>query len=399
MRKMPVDYVLSQRETLVIDCLTILRAHKLARERDDPTLPMLDTWGSFVAWGETIREAIVWADEEGCDPVATNMELKAAHPEQAQLMAVLDAWYQAFGDGQKTSADVRNHCQANLDGDLMNAIGETEVRIERGEVNTKSLGAWLTYHANRPGKYTLKREEKSRKWHVECRPEPQPNQRPREVMQAVRELLNGFPRDFSFHGVTLGRGPLYECLLQVRNDDWLIALRDMYKDGHQLAEQLKNIRDFITYLGPENEPMTSADSIRQVYPDWNNDLLGAAWLSHTIYSMAWAADMNRPKGPAYQQAQDRFNRLGTMTPNDDIALNVLSEADRQSGACVEDAEVLLPIAVDLLVEELTGLPLDEAGFYNSTEIVNAMKKLVGLEGRAPEDGQTNRTTLGQGRGA
>ena len=219
-----------------------------------------------------------------------------------------------------------------------------------------------------------------------------------EAAQAIRDLLKGFPDDFSFHGVTLGRGPLYGCLLLVRNDDWLLTLRDEYQDGHRLAEQLAKVRDLIAYYGPEKKPMTSADSIRQVYPKWDDDLLATAWLSHTVSMLAWAADRNRPVGPAYQQAQDRFSSLDMITPKDNIALNTLFEADRHSGGSEADAAALALKAVDLLVDELGQIPLKEADRYNAGDIEAAIKELLGLEGTAPAAGQANRSTMDQGGG-
>ena len=217
-----------------------------------------------------------------------------------------------------------------------------------------------------------------------------------EAKEVIRHLLKGFPDDFSFLGVTLGRGPLYDCLLQLRNDDWLFALRDVYKDGHQLAEHLQNAKGLVAYYGPEKKPVTSADSIKRVYPDWDGDLLAAAWLSHTIYAVAWAADCGRPVGSVYKKAQDRFDSLDMRTPNDNIALNVLAKADRNSGGIKGRAEVLARKAVDLLVNELGRIPFEESKRYSAIEIEAAIKDLLGLEGRAQTAGQANRSTMGQG---
>lgn len=198
-----------------------------------------------------------------------------------------------------------------------------------------------------------------------------------EAEQTIRDLLAGFPDDFSFQGITLGRDPLYKCLLQVRNDDWLLSLRYVYQNGHQLAEQLQNLRIRIVYAGPGKKPISSVDSMRQVYPSWSDEALAAGWLSHTIHALAWVADRKRPAGPAYEQARARFNRLVKINPREEVALNYLFDAARQSGSVEEDAEVLTRKAVELLVEGSDHTQKWDRWF--DADIEAAMKELLGLK--------------------
>jgi hypothetical protein len=77
-----LPWVLSQRARLVVDALTLLRAHALAgRPREG-----CRTWGSFEAWAEIIPPAIVWAG--GADPMLT----------RPALDATADAGREAAGD-------------------------------------------------------------------------------------------------------------------------------------------------------------------------------------------------------------------------------------------------------------------------------------------------------------
>ena len=216
--------------------------------------------------------------------------------------------------------------------------------------------------------------------------------------KAIRDLLAGFPYDFSVLGVALNHKGLLGCLFGVGNDDQLIALRYEYENGRRLAKKLQELTKLVAYHGPEKTPVTSPESMRLAQANLGNEDLAAGWLDSTIHVLAWLADLNRPVGPAYEQARARFDSLGPLTTtNDKIAREVLFEADRQSGGTADVWELALK-AVELLGDELGRIPLKEADLYNAVEIEASIKRLLGLDDRAPADGQTNRSTLGQGGG-
>ena len=198
-----------------------------------------------------------------------------------------------------------------------------------------------------------------------------------EAEQAIRDLQAGFPDDFSVLGVTLGRGGLYKSLVRVGNDEWLLALRNEYKDGHQLAEHLQKERDILAFYDPEKEPMTSPNSMWLMNPDWDVGTVAAEWLSWTVYCFALKIDLNRPAGPAYEQAHARFNSIVKPAPRDEIALRYLFFAARQSGSVEADAEVLVKKAVELLVEGSDCTQKWDRWFNADTEA--AMKELLGLK--------------------
>ncbi len=199
-------------------------------------------------------------------------------------------------------------------------------------------------------------------------------------------------------GVALNHEDLLGCLFGVGNDDQLIALRYEYENGRRLAKKLQELTKLVAYHGSEKTSVTSPESMRLAHPNQDDEDLAAGWLDTTIRVLAWLADRNRPVGPAYEQARARFDSLGPLTTtNDKIAREVLFEADRQSGGTADVWELALK-AVELLGDELGRIPLKEADLYNAVEIEASIKRLLGLDDRAPADGQTNRSTLGQGGG-
>ena len=196
-----------------------------------------------------------------------------------------------------------------------------------------------------------------------------------EAEQAIRDLRTGFPDKFSFFGFDLQIWDLLECLGKLRKNDQLLALRDKYENGRKLAEKLQELTKFNPYHS-EKTPLSSSEAMCRA----------VGWLRHTMSALAWLADRNRPENPAYRQARDRFDGLDTPTQNDNIAMNLLFEADRQHGGIETDALVLARNAVELLVAELNRMPPDEAALYSVADIEDAIKELVGLKDRAPAAG-------------
>ena len=207
-----------------------------------------------------------------------------------------------------------------------------------------------------------------------------------DAQQAIRDLAAGFPTELPVLGVAINHKDLAGCLFGVRNDRQLLALRDEYESGRKLAEKLQELTKLVAYHGAEKTPVTSPESMRLVHPNQGDEDLAAGWLDSTIRALAWVADRTRPGGPAYERAKERFDSLGSLRLKDEeIALEVLFEADRQTGG-EADAHSLALRAVDLLVDELNRIPLKEADLYNTNDIEAAIKDLVGLEDRAPAPG-------------
>ena len=201
-RRSPVDYALDRRRELLTACLTILLAHKQAIDNGDPGA-VLDPWGSFVYWSNRIRSAVAWADPEGCDPHHTTLEVQEqAHPEQAETETLLAAWHAEFSSREVQARDLENLCQEGAEeynAALADAVAGIGLAPPRGKAafNTRSMGVWLTAHAERPGPYVLHKGAQ-RKWFVLKRP-------PNVGRQRAYEIDLSFPLGNELYGTDSDR--------------------------------------------------------------------------------------------------------------------------------------------------------------------------------------------------
>lgn len=81
-----LDYVREHRADLLGAALTIARAYVVAGRPDQRLTPM----GSYTAWSDLVRSALVWAGL--ADPCATIAEIRACDPRADALGALLAAW-------------------------------------------------------------------------------------------------------------------------------------------------------------------------------------------------------------------------------------------------------------------------------------------------------------------
>jgi hypothetical protein len=81
-----LDHARKHRAELLSAALTIPRAYVVAGRPDQRLTPM----GSYTAWSDLVRSAIVWAGLT--DPCATIAEIRAADPRADAVRAVVDAW-------------------------------------------------------------------------------------------------------------------------------------------------------------------------------------------------------------------------------------------------------------------------------------------------------------------
>ena len=169
----PHRYARENRRELLCAALTILLAHRRAVEAGDPDAVIRPWINSFGNWSDRIRSAVAWADPDGCDPWLGNAEVKAdAQPEKAEAKEFFAAWYHAFGGREVTAADIERRCrdhEEDYDGALAAAVRDLTLAPPRPNVsvNTRSLGTWLTAHADYPGPFILRRGTSARKWFLE----------------------------------------------------------------------------------------------------------------------------------------------------------------------------------------------------------------------------------------
>ena len=369
-----LEHVRKRRPALLTDALTVLIAHKRAVEAGEPDT-VLSPIGSFGGWSSRIRSAVWWADPEGCDPWEANRELREqALPERAEALAFLVAWHCAFGEQEITTAEIDQRCRENQA--LAAAVADLDLAPPRGSaaVNTRSLGAWLTAHAGQPGAYMLHKGTGARKWFVVAKPLT-------KVDRAIQDLMTDCP-DLSIFGILFDSKALHRILKRLREVD-LVALRDLYKDGRNWADALKQAADLVGFQYPNKVKVcvTTYDSMKTGYPELNDKQRAALWLVRTTFSMAWGAELTRQLGPVGEQIRDRFNKLNPTTVSQGVAWNMLREADWALGPDI-DAKELVWEAVQILNVEWSKLNQTSpqaAKYYDTGDIETAIRELAGFQ--------------------
>lgn len=136
-------WIPEHRGRLVPAALTFLRGYLSSGEK-----PVMEPWQRFPDWDNLIRAAIVWGGLS--DPLMALRQGEAADPRRLEHQSVMEAWDAAFG---ATPTPVRNAIKtangntAIDDHRLLDAL--LDVAGERGEVNLRRLGRWLSKMAGR----------------------------------------------------------------------------------------------------------------------------------------------------------------------------------------------------------------------------------------------------------
>jgi hypothetical protein len=124
-----LEYVETNRPTLVAAGLTILRAYHCAGYPDYDKLP---EFGSYGGWSKRVRAALVWLDL--ADPVQTQERFTAADPEREALGAMLRALYQLKESKWFRAKEI----SVEMDDALLDALALADVTQE-----TKAIGQYL----------------------------------------------------------------------------------------------------------------------------------------------------------------------------------------------------------------------------------------------------------------
>lgn len=133
-----LDTVRRERARLLGAAITAVRAWFLAGRPPQPLPPL----GSFEAWSDVVRSAIVWAGY--IDPCIGRANLREqADPELAGVAELLSTWRAAFPLDALTAAQV---C-LRADGDLRDAL--VEVAGRNGQPSSRSLGLLLRSYRDR----------------------------------------------------------------------------------------------------------------------------------------------------------------------------------------------------------------------------------------------------------
>jgi hypothetical protein len=134
----PVTRAKEHRPQLIAAVLTILRAFKLhGKPSGKPAL------GSFEQCSALVRDSLWWLGLE--DPTKSIQAVREADPELRALKTVATQWAAAIGQDRVTVAQVVDYSLEN--SDLREAL--IEIAGERGLVNNRRLGRWLSKNENR----------------------------------------------------------------------------------------------------------------------------------------------------------------------------------------------------------------------------------------------------------
>ena len=148
----PVTMVKQQRQQLVVDALTIVRAYLTAGA---PRLGKGRT-ASFEIWDDLVRQSVIWIALQAAeasmaldfkDPMLAMARQFEEDPETQKLNAFMTAWFAKFGDKPTTVAEAIRAVALD-DHPLRDAM--MDVALRSGAINGHVLGRWLEKNRERP---------------------------------------------------------------------------------------------------------------------------------------------------------------------------------------------------------------------------------------------------------
>ena len=142
-------HVRKERPSLVVAALTILRAFHLDGRPPHGSVRM----GSFEAWDDLIRSAVIWAGQE--DPASTEENLgrgriRALGDDDIENLSELLATLAGLYPNRVPFATADVITKAKQDHELMVMLDVTAAPPKGGHATAKSLGNTLREHKNRP---------------------------------------------------------------------------------------------------------------------------------------------------------------------------------------------------------------------------------------------------------
>lgn len=143
----PVLTVRQRREHFVSLALTIVRAYIVA-ECPAPSEP-LTPLGSYGDWSRLVRAALVWLGQP--DAASSVFTRLAEDPDREALWRLLVAWRAVFKGEPATVRDASGWSNEGLPDDNQRELQDAmrEIAEERGVINRKRLGKWISRHQGR----------------------------------------------------------------------------------------------------------------------------------------------------------------------------------------------------------------------------------------------------------
>lgn len=141
----PVAKVRSDRGRYVSLALTIIRAWVVAERPITPCKPL----GSYGPWGDLVRQPLLWLGLP--DPATSVFNSMAADPDRESLGRFLSVWDSEFRNRPTMVREVV--AKANRASTIPHLVELHEVIAdiaeERGQINRRRLGWWISRHAGR----------------------------------------------------------------------------------------------------------------------------------------------------------------------------------------------------------------------------------------------------------
>jgi hypothetical protein len=150
----PLDEVINNRQQMVVAALTIVRAYITAgRPKAAP-----GRIASFELWDDLVRQPLCWLRKFAADSAHPDLPVfddpsmsitrsESANPDQAKLSAMLNAWFDAFGDTPTTVATAISETREYTPTAVMLKDAADEIAGQRGVINSRILGRWIERHA------------------------------------------------------------------------------------------------------------------------------------------------------------------------------------------------------------------------------------------------------------
>lgn len=139
-----LNYVKQNRHQLVMACLAI-PYHYMKAGRPDQRLP---AWGSFQAWSDLVRNALVWAgfaDPDTRDTLAVQVD-----DESALLAAVMEAWCKPMTVAEAIDLAERGTADPDpIESEKAMKLWHALEELPRGEKRKHALGQLLKNHKGR----------------------------------------------------------------------------------------------------------------------------------------------------------------------------------------------------------------------------------------------------------
>lgn len=141
----PLNVMHERREEFVADALTIVRAWLVAGSPIAQCPPM----NSFEQWSMWVRQPLLWLGMP--DPAVRSFEQQAQDPEREMIARFMLAWRGTFGRIPTMVREAVNQSTASMAGANALELREAmkEIADERGEINRRRLGKWMSRHQGR----------------------------------------------------------------------------------------------------------------------------------------------------------------------------------------------------------------------------------------------------------